>query len=262
MECIPNSQAIGQLGVKMIKADATGNTFIMMSEDVPGDDRSSWVKEQSFKEDGVIWVEQTSKGFAMDYYNRDGSNAALCGNGTRSVIAYLFKQGLISLDQWVTLTTASGELMGKAVSPTEIMVSMPRPEGLATVQWRGQSGMAVRVGVPHLVFTVDSWKQCKEWDLEACFRTFSAHSALPDGANVNCYAIENHQVFNRTFERGVERETLSCGTGCVATAWAIRQCIQPKQPSIPVHTKGGLLTIEVKEKTYFLKGKVELYELV
>ncbi len=246
----------------MIRADATGNTFIMMSRDIPLKERSKWVKDQSFEEDGVIWVEQTPGGFAMDYYNRDGSSAALCGNGTRSVIAFLLQENKIEIDQWVTLKTTSGELKGKAISPTEMIVSMPRPEGLATVQWRGQPGMAVRVGVPHLVFCVDTWKQCKEWELEACYSTFSAHSALPDGANVNCYAIENNQVFNRTFERGVEKETLSCGTGCVAVAWAIRQCIQPKQPSIPVHTKGGLLTIEVKEKTYYLKGKVELHELV
>lgn len=246
----------------MIRADATGNTFIMMNRDMPQNERSKWVKDQSFEEDGVIWVDSSSVGFSMDYYNRDGSPAVLCGNGTRSVIAFLLKQKKIAMDQWVNLKTASGELKGIALSTTEMMVSMPQPEGVVTVQWREQSGIAVRVGVPHLVFCADTWKQCKEWDLEACYQRFSDHFALPDGANINCYAIENHQVFNRTFERGVEKETLSCGTGCVAVAWAIRQCIQPRQPSIPVRTRGGLLTIEVKEKTYYLKGKVELHELV
>jgi diaminopimelate epimerase len=246
----------------MIRADATGNTFLIVNEAVPKELRSLWINDKKPTEDGVIWIDHDLRGFSMDYYNRDGSSAALCGNGTRSVFCYLLRRKEINANEWFGLHTEAGILKGKALSVNEAMVEMPMPKTLATVQWKEHQGLAVRVGVPHLVFSVSSHKALEDWDFLAGFSSFSGHKALPEGANVNCFFKDEQAVFNRTFERGVNAETLSCGTGCVAVAWAIQQSASEVRQSYSIYTRGGLLEVIVKDGNFFLKGKVEFYELV
>ncbi len=246
----------------MMHADATGNTFLMVDQSVPKSQRVDWIKQQQVSEDGVIWVDPAEEGFTIDYYNRDGSNAALCGNGTRSSLCYLLRLGLIRANEWVALFTGSGKLQGLALSAEEAMVAMPNPCMIASVRWQENQGVAVMVGVPHVVFQAESKEAWKRWDLQKAFQEMSRLSVLPQGANINCCYFEQGVLFNRTFERGVEAETLSCGTGCVAAVWAMKEILSHGLLPTKVQTQGGMLEVFIKQQNYYLKGKVILNELV
>lgn len=245
----------------MIHADAVGNTFLIVEERLPLKDRSAWILAHHVQEDGVIWVDEDASGFFMDYYNRDGSRASLCGNGSRSVICYLLHQGRIKACEWVELHTNAGTLLGMAISMGEAMVSMPLVEYISSVKCLGYSGHLLKVGVPHAVFEV-SRSDMESAPLEACFKSLSTHPTLPQGANINFFSVEDDKVYNRTFERGVSAETLSCGTGSVAVVWVLHSQSQEQSKNYMIQTQGGILEVLVNDRQFFLKGKVELHELV
>jgi diaminopimelate epimerase len=245
----------------MIRADAVGNTFLIVEDALAHEDRPAWILAQQVQEDGVIWVDEEAGGFSMDYYNRDGSRASLCGNGSRSVICYLLRQAKIKVCEWVELHTDAGTLLGMAISLEEAMISMPVVEYISSVACLSYSGHLLEVGVPHAVFEVPR-PELDSVCMEECFKSLSNHPALPEGANVNFYSIDGENIFNRTFERGVLAETLSCGTGSVAVAWVLHSHAPEQSRTYKIHTRGGLLEVLVNDKQFFLKGKVELHELV
>ena len=171
--------------------------------------------------DGVVFVEKAPKGdVRMRYYNSDGSEAALCGNAslcsTRLAVELGFAQG-----GGFVLHTAAGALKARMrdglpeVDLEPVTEVMPDAGHLGPHKNESRLGYA-RVGVPHVVVEVD--------DIEAADVTgrgpvLRSHPALSDGANVNFVAKRRDGSFAyRTFERGVEAETLACGTGAVATA--------------------------------------------
>ncbi|MEO8909315.1 MAG: diaminopimelate epimerase [Gemmatimonadaceae bacterium] len=171
--------------------------------------------------DGVVFLEKAPRGdVRMRYYNADGSEAALCGNAslcsTRLAVELGFAQG-----GGFVLHTAAGELKARMrdglpeVDLEPVTEVMPDASHLGRHRDESRLGYAL-VGVPHVVVEIA--------DIEAADVTgrgpeLRNHQALRDGANINFVARRDDGSFAyRTFERGVEAETLACGTGAVATA--------------------------------------------
>jgi diaminopimelate epimerase len=171
--------------------------------------------------DGIVFIEKAPKGdVRMRYYNSDGTEAALCGNASLCSTRLAVELGLAQGGGFV-LHTAAGALKARMrdglpeVDLEPVTEVMPDASHLGPHKNESRLGYAL-VGVPHVVVEVD--------DIEAADVTgrgpvLRNHPALSGGANVNFVARRRDGSFAyRTFERGVEAETLACGTGAVATA--------------------------------------------
>ncbi len=174
--------------------------------------------------------------FEMKYFNADGAEGTLCGNGSRCAVLFAKHLGMV-VDE-VTFLASDGS--HKAwINNGEITVDI-RPVKIGR-QLLG--GIWIHTGSPHLVLMVDNLDQ---FTVDANGLVLRNHSELsPEGANINFVEQLNEDSFAvRTFERGVERETLSCGTGAVAVALAMHQTRRTNKSPLKVVMKGG--TLEVK----------------
>ena len=171
--------------------------------------------------DGVVFLEKVAGGdVRMRYYNSDGSEAALCGNASLCSANLAVELGMAQAGGFV-LHTAAGSL------PARIRDGLPEVDldpisdvkadasDLGGKPGERRLGYA-RAGVPHVVVEIDDIDSA---DVTGRGPELRNHLALADGANVNFVARRPDGTFTyRTYERGVEAETLACGTGAVATA--------------------------------------------
>ena len=171
--------------------------------------------------DGVVFIEKAPKGdVRMRYYNSDGTEAALCGNASLCSTRLAVELGLAQGGGFV-LHTAAGALKARMrdglpeVDLEPVTEVMPDASHLGPHKNESRLGYAL-VGVPHVVVEVEDIDAA---DVTGRGPVLRSHPALSDGANVNFVARRRDGSFAyRTFERGVEAETLACGTGAVATA--------------------------------------------
>lgn len=172
--------------------------------------------------DGLVRLTpQSADTVRLEYWNSDGSHAALCGNASLCSAAFSRRMGLVERDEF-TLATDAGAVRARAIASdrAEIEigdVAFPR-EMTEIVREPGELAIHFAiVGVPHLIVRVDDPARI---DLARRGRELRFHPAvLPNGANVNFVSNGAHDgIFAiRTYERGVEGETLACGTGSTAT---------------------------------------------
>ena len=157
----------------------------------------------------------------MDYFNSDGYPAALCLNGTRCAAQLAFHLGWAE-DAGARSPPAAGRFAARASTTTRVSWSSRLPETpretAPEVDGIARAGTFVRVGVPHFVLLwPESLEPAPVATLGAALRRHPAFGA--EGANVNFVRFPaGHRMEIRTFERGVEAETLSCGTGILAGA--------------------------------------------
>ena len=171
--------------------------------------------------DGVVFVEAVDSGeVRMRYYNADGSEAALCGNASLCSTRLAVELGMAPAAGFL-LHTAAGSLKARLrdglpeVDLESVTEVRPDASDLGRKPGEARLGYAI-AGVPHVVVEVPDLERI---DINGRGAELRHHPALRDGANVNFVAKGRDGGFSyRTFERGVEGETLACGTGAVATA--------------------------------------------
>jgi diaminopimelate epimerase len=171
--------------------------------------------------DGVVFMERASGGdVRMRYYNSDGSEAALCGNASLCSTNLAVELGMAQAGGFV-LHTAAGSLRARirdGLPEVDLEpVSEVRPDARDLGPKPGEARLGyARAGVPHVVVEIQDIESA---DVTGRGSELRSHPALADGANVNFVAKRPDGAFTyRTYERGVEAETLACGTGAVATA--------------------------------------------
>ncbi len=217
--------------------------------------------------DGLILIEGSATAtFRMRYFNSDGSLAAFCANGTRCAARFAFVN-LIAGKQ-MSIETDAGIVGAEAGDGTLVTLSLPipdrfqkdRPLKVGELEILGSS---IVVGVPHYVVFLREkfWDQ----DISSLGRAIRTHSDLaPDGANVNfVFVRDRHAIDVRTYERGVEGETFSCGSGVVASVVTSALSNRVDSP-VSVLTRSGI-TLEVRFRHEFdfvsdlkLKGDARL----
>jgi len=216
-------------GQDFYKMTGSGNDFVVFDS---SDGRASHLENvETIRElaargtgvgsDGVVFIERAGDGdVRMRYYNSDGSEASLCGNASLCSTRLAVELGLAQAGGF-TLHTAAGALKARirdGLPEVDLdAVSEVRPDAsdLGLRKDERRLGYA-RVGVPHVVVEVPDLEAA---DVSGRGPELRHHKALADGANVNFVAKSTNGSFGyRTFERGVEAETLACGTGAVATA--------------------------------------------
>jgi diaminopimelate epimerase len=197
--------------------------------------------------------------FAMRYFNADGSRGAMCGNGARALALYAREEwGLF--DREARFTTDAGECGALMEPDGRVRLSMPpgrvlaaslRAEGLAGRAWEGAW---IDSGVPHFVAWIEQAEALERVDIQnegAFLRRHPAFGAA--GANVNFAAPRDDGgeaspcCAVRTYERGVEAETLGCGSGAVAVAAARLLALGQREGRVRVATRSGeTLEIDLK----------------
>jgi diaminopimelate epimerase len=171
--------------------------------------------------DGVVFIEKASEGdVRMRYYNSDGSEASLCGNASLCTTRLAVELGLSQAGGFI-LHTSAGALRARIrdnlpeIDLEPVREVRPDASDLGLEHGERRLGYA-RVGVPHVIVEIADIDSA---DVLGRGPELRHHRSLKDGANVNFVARRPDGSFAyRTFERGVEAETLACGTGAVATA--------------------------------------------
>lgn len=199
--------------------------------------------------DGLVLLRRGDAGHvSMTYVNADGNDGEMCGNGAGCAARRAWELGLFSGTRTI-LDTDAGEidaaLDGWRVTMTmsdpkdeRLHVSIPTGEGMLT-------GHFIDTGVPHVVLFVDDVARANVAELGPEIRH---HALFPRGCNVNWASATGENAFRmRTYERGVEAETLSCGTGATAIALIAARLGLAKSPVRILASGGGELTIAFSE---------------
>jgi diaminopimelate epimerase len=207
------------------KVSGSGNDFLALAEPFSIPSRETiraWCRRGvSLGADGLFVLRRAEGGAAMDYFNADGLPADLCLNGTRCAAQLAFHLGWA--EGAVQVRTAAGSFTARRLDASRVAVELPapaEPPRAVEVEAAGSTyaGYFLLVGVPHFVL---SWPDGLERvPVNELGREIRHHSAFgPPGTNVNFVRFPaSDRMEIRTFERGVEAETLSCGTGALAGA--------------------------------------------
>ena len=238
--------------LKFTKMNGAGNDFVLLDNR----DRALRLgreeiallcdRHRGVGADGLLLVEPPANGadYRMRYYNADGGEAEMCGNGARCFARFV--QKIAGGAGEVSFETQAGVIRGRCLGEN-VQVAMSDPHSLALGQVLDVAGEeivvhAINTGVPHAVVFVDDLEKV---DVRALGSALRHHSHFaPQGTNVNfACRIDAHTVAIRTYERGVEDETLACGTGVVAAALILHEKHGAPSP-VSVKVRGGE-TLEV-----------------
>ena len=186
--------------------------------------------------DGLILTE-LCKGydFRMIYFNSDGSRGTMCGNGARCA-AHFTMRHLTGFRDLVFMTD-DGPHSAKPLDGNMVEISLSDTVGVK----ESPDGMLVNTGVPHLVIFTDNLNAIDVTTRGRALR-FSPHYS-PEGVNVNFVQVADGRLKVRTYERGVEEETLACGTGVTASAIAAALTGKIVTAEVEAETRGGMLKV-------------------
>lgn len=200
--------------------------------------------------DGVLFVSEVEPAgprpeVRVDYFNADGGPARFCANGTRCAARFAALRGLAS-DELV-LHTGWGPIPATVRPDGNVTLRLPGPISVGgTVSTFDPSAReteacaaSLTVGVPHLVVFCAEGVEVETLDVASLGPPLRRHPELPEGANVNFVCVRGGSRLSvRTFERGVEAETLSCGSGVVAAA-VVAGAERGQVPPVSVATRSG-----------------------
>ncbi len=241
--------------LRFTKMNGAGNDFVMI------DNRAGNVRLQPEQivricdrhrgvgADGILLLEKGSNGadFRMRYYNRDGGEAEMCGNGARCFARFAKK--VAGAPERISFQTPAG-LIGARLHGDLVTLNMSDPTDLRLnlrLQIDGEDGVVhyINSGVPHVVVPVARLDVVHVFTQGAAIRRHKKFS--PQGANVNFIEKRGAQkILVRTYERGVEDETLACGTGVVASALIFAVTEKVDGPVSVTVRSGSELSVDFK----------------
>jgi diaminopimelate epimerase len=188
--------------------------------------------------------------FEMIYYNSDGNTAEMCGNGGRCIAAMAARSGIF--DRKTTFVTTDGIHEAEVIGEELVRLRMTSVNGIRIVTYPSftthdnENGYFLNTGVPHLVIFV---KDIDSVDVETFGRKLRyLEQFSPAGTNVNFVEIDGQTLHVRTYERGVEGETLACGTGNVAAAIAAEWTTGQGLSEYDCITRGGNLKVSFRRQ--------------
>lgn len=225
---------------KFYKYQGTGNDFVMI------DDREQNfpINQDLIKKlcdrrfgigaDGLILLQEKDGIFQMLYFNSDGNQSTMCGNGGRCFIRFLSDLKLI--ESQVTFQAIDGLHGGEILDPY-IKLKMSDVEDVIV----NQDHVFLNTGSPHhVIFS----KNLRDLDVKKEGAAIRYSDSYPEGTNVNFVEqLSPNRIAIRTYERGVEDETLSCGTGVAAASIALAALDRTQMSDINIRTEGGNLKV-------------------
>ena len=255
------------------KYQGAGNDFIMVDNRksvFPIIHRNNMIQQLCHRRfgigaDGLILLEEDPEfDFKMVYFNSDGNESSMCGNGGRCIAA--FAKDLNIIQNSAVFNAIDGKHEVELKSDTNVELHMKNVNHLET----GPDTAVLNTGSPHYVVFVEDVSKINVVELARKIRYNDQYTK--DGINVNFAQWEDDHLLVNTYERGVEDETLACGTGITAAALSWNELYKHKDSGdIKVKAKGGELSVKFKKSgdEYFdiwlcgpavkvFEGKVEL----
>ena len=250
--------------IEFTKAAASGNDFIILDNRANklverGLNLSNFTKFSSRRKfsvgaDGILVLEDSKSGnFKMRIFNPDGREVTMCGNGIRCSAMYAHKEKWCSSP--MKIETGAG-IIEAEVKEELVKVRMTEPCDIRLEQNIGvaktiMSIHTINIGVPHAIHFVEG---IENYPVKATGRDIRRHKVFePAGTNVDFVEVrDNSTIVLRTYERGVEDETLACGTGAVASAIIAHMVRSVKEPiSVVTRSKDVLKIYFKKERNSF-----------
>ena len=249
--------------IEFYKYQGTGNDFVMI------DNRSNFFPKDNIQliarlcdrrfgigGDGLILLENdTETDFKMVYYNSDGNQSSMCGNGGRCLVAFAKKLNVIQ-DNTTFIATDGVHHASVADNGIVSLQMIDVPEVKITPDY-----VFMNTGSPHHIQLVEDLEHYNVKENGASIRYGELYGK--QGSNINFVKKIDETTFSlRTYERGVEDETLACGTGATAVAIAMNVLGETKANSIDLNVEGGKLVVSFDKKdgkftNVFLKGPAE-----
>ncbi len=209
--------------------------------------------------DGLIYLEKSViADYKMRIFNKDGSEAEMCGNGIRCLMDFIQKN--ISQNSQCSIES-NYTIHNLRIENDFVCASMGKPSHIQLNQQLKIDNNFfcyhyLDTGVPHIVLFVDEIDQAPIDTLGPLLRYHKRFA--PRGTNVNFVSISDEKVFIRTYERGVEGETLACGTGATAAAYVIMQIYNKNEPIEISFKSKEVLQIHQLNGVFYQSGKVKL----
>jgi len=235
--------------IQFYKYQGTGNDFVMI------DNRAGFFPKKNVElvrslcdrrfgigGDGLILLErEDTADFKMVYYNSDGNESTMCGNGGRCIVAFAHDLGVIGSETTFLAVDGMHHAQIENGSISLQMIDVPK----SSVS-ENKDFTFLFTGSPHHVVLVDDVEKYEVYKEGRNIRYSDLYA--PEGTNVNFVEqLDGGHFRVRTYERGVEDETLSCGTGVTAVAIAMNMTGKTDEHHISVEVQGGSLTVAFEE---------------
>ncbi len=264
--------------MKFIKMHGIGNDYVYIDcfkekVDKPAE-LAKFVSDRHFGigSDGLILVcPSESCDVKMDMYNLDGSRGEMCGNGARCVAKLAYDNGYVKKKKFLLETLGGVKEIevhpGKDNLVETVTVNMGKPKLTSKlpehifVMNKDEEFVGIDVGNPHAVYFLDSLEKLKALDLEKIGSFYENHERFPNRVNSEfIYVKDKENIYMRVWERG-SGETLACGTGATASAYAsiLKGLVLDK---VHLHLTGGVLDIEFDKNSgniYMTGNAVEVF---
>ncbi len=240
--------------MQIAKYNASGNDFVIFHTFLKKS-RNELAKKLCDRQQGIgadgliVLIPHSNYDFEWEFYNSDGSDAEMCGNGSRAAAHYAYTQELCNKN--MRFLTLAGVIEAN-VDGDNAEVKLTEPKIIDDViVGGGHKWQLINTGVPHLVTFVD--------DLKAYNKDIASEMRQTYNANVNFAKIdvESKSIHVRTYERGVEDETLACGTGMAACFYAAYLAKKVDSIAKVYPTSKEELTLSFKDGYIYFKGKVK-----
>jgi diaminopimelate epimerase len=246
--------------IPFMKMSGSGNDFILIDHRRPVFSRDQMQelaqkvcrRRISVGADGLIFIEPSERAdFKWQFFKADGSEAEMCGNGGRCAARFAYLKGITGPS--LTFETVAG-ILSAEVEGMRVKLELTNPHSLKldeplAVEGKSLTVSSLNTGVPHAVLFVED---VEGWNVVRTGRIIRNHPHFaPSGTNVNFVRVEKgSHLIVRTYERGVEDETLACGTGVVASSLisAFKEFVTSP---VSVKTQGG----EVLKVYFEIEGK-------
>ncbi len=251
--------------VSFVKYSGNGNDFIIFREGLTLNPElivRLCHRHFGIGADGVMILGTSTKADArMRIFNADGSEAEMCGNGLRCLATYFDYTRTDKKDSYLIETMHAVYPVFRKGQSFALEMSEIKEKNLFDLSEfkTYPKSFYINTGVPHLVFLVQDVKSI-DVKKEGSFYRF--HPLFPKGTNVTFVEIKNEHsksAYARTYERGVEDETYSCGTGLTATALALSYWLG-WSADLKLHTKGGDHVVSLGEKVFYSGEVVRCFE--
>ncbi|MDE6879811.1 MAG: diaminopimelate epimerase [Oscillospiraceae bacterium] len=257
--------------MRFTKMNGAGNDFIILNNLVehiphqrfPAIARTLCHRRLSIGADGLMVIEEARQGgdFRMLFYNSDGSQGEMCGNGARCICRYGCENGLAGETQRVE--SPSGIVTGARIDKRNYRIRLTDPTLIdldRPAQALGQTWQCAYVelgdpGLPHAAVPCPGLAHRDREELRELGRALRHAAAFPKGANVNFYDVRSPQaILELTYERGVEDFTYACGTGSGSTVLALTLLGKVTGEDVAVSVPGGTLRVTIHREGEAVKA--------
>jgi len=254
--------------IPFYKMSGAGNDFIFIDNrdgKANGIDRQTLItkacaRNVSVGADGMMLIEDSHKAdFKWRFYNCDGSEAEMCGNGARCAGRFSYLNGIAG--KKMSFETIAGIIGAEVKEGVNVKVQLTEPldkksDYTLPLENGSIEVSSIDTGVPHVVWFTDEIEDIDIMRYGSAIRYHDEYA--PAGTNVNICSMQGDILRVRTYERGVEGETMACGTGCVACSiFAVEKGLT-KSPVTCRTSSGLLLTVYLENSKVYLEGEARV----